>query len=131
MSESSVSNKQQGQSGLIQAALLGLCPHCGARSLFEAPAQIAGQCGSCKEPLAELERGGRLAGLLTILVAALLIVCALAFDEWVRPPIWLHAVLWVPLTIGAVLGALRVFKTASVYREFEKRRVAGAQRKPR
>lgn len=63
-----------------------------------------------------LERGARLAGLITILIAALLITAALALEEFVRPPILVHVLIWVPLTFGFVLGTLRLFKTASVYR---------------
>ena len=66
--------------------------------------------------MAGLERGGRLAGLLTIVIAGLLITAALALEEFVRPPIFVHVLIWVPLTFGCVLGTLRLFKTASVYR---------------
>ncbi len=118
MSRSTAPENREGQPGLFQAALFGLCPSCGARTLFEAPAQIAGECASCRQPLAPLERGGRLAGLLTILVAALLITAAFAIDGWLRPPLWVHVLLWAPLTIGSVLMVLRLFKTASVYRRF-------------
>jgi len=72
--------------------------------------------------LASLERGGRLAGLLTILISALLITAALALDEFVRPPLWVHVILWAPLTVGAVLMSLRLFKTISVYRQHEAKR---------
>ncbi|MDJ0977062.1 MAG: DUF983 domain-containing protein [Erythrobacter sp.] len=125
MSGSASPKNTKGQPGLIQAALFGMCPRCGARTLFEAPAQVAGTCRACAQPLAELERGGRLAGLLTLLIAALLITAAIALDEYARPPIWVHVILWAPLTVGAVLGALRLFKTASVYRRYE-----AAQAKP-
>lgn len=113
---------QKGQPGIVQAALFGLCPACGAPTLFEAPARVAGECAACGQPLAGLERGGRLSGLLTILIAALLITAAYALDEWVRPPLWVHVILWTPLTIGAVLGGLRLFKAASVYRQYEAKR---------
>ena len=108
----------QGQPGLIQAALFGLCPHCGARTLFDKPAQVAERCRACGNDLAQMERGGRLAGLLTIIIAGLLITVALALEEFVRPPILVHVILWVPLTFGCVLGGLRLFKTASVYRTY-------------
>ncbi|MEO1048625.1 MAG: DUF983 domain-containing protein [Pseudomonadota bacterium] len=113
-----VPDPSKGQSGLLQAALFGLCPNCGAPTLFEAPARVAGQCPACGQELAALERGGRLAGLLTIAVAALLITAAIAVEELLRPPLWLQVIVWAPLTVAAVLGGLRLLKTASVYREF-------------
>ncbi|MEO1648812.1 MAG: DUF983 domain-containing protein [Pseudomonadota bacterium] len=113
-----VPDPSKGQSGLLQAALFGLCPNCGAPTLFEAPARVAGQCPACGQELAALERGGRLAGLLTIAVAALLITAAITVEELLRPPLWLQVIVWAPLTVAAVLGGLRLFKTASVYQEF-------------
>ncbi|MEM9085218.1 MAG: DUF983 domain-containing protein [Pseudomonadota bacterium] len=113
-----VPDPSKGQSGLLQAALFGLCPNCGAPTLFEAPARVAGQCPACGQELAALERGGRLAGLLTIVIAALLITVAMAVEEFLRPPLWFQVVVWAPLTVASVLAALRLFKTASVYRHF-------------
>ena len=108
----------KGQPGLFQAALFRMCPQCASPTLFKAPAKVADTCRVCGQELAGLERGQRLAGLLTIMVAALLITGALALDTFVRPPLWLHGVIWLPVTIGSVLGVLRLFKTASIYRAY-------------
>ena len=109
----------KGQPGIVSAALSGLCPRCGAKTLFEGPARFAFQCDNCGLKLAELERGGRLAGLVTILVAAVLISIALAIEINFRPPLWLQAAVWAPMTVGVVIGVLRLFKTALLYRQYE------------
>lgn len=111
---------EKGQPGLGRAALFGLCPRCGARTLFEAPARIALTCEACGLDLGALERGGRLAGLLTMVLAALLIVAALGVDALLRPPLWLSALVWAPLTVGGVIFALRFYRTALLYREYGK-----------
>ncbi|MEL6486611.1 MAG: DUF983 domain-containing protein [Pseudomonadota bacterium] len=85
---------------------------------------IAGACRACGQPLAELERGGRLVGLITIGVGGLLVLAALSLDAVLRPPLWVHVVLWAPLTVGSVLGALRLYKVVGLYSEYEKRRLA-------
>ena len=118
MSGSPASDTQKGQPGLFQAALFGMCPHCGERTLFAAPSMVADGCRVCGGELASLERWGRLAGILTILLTAVIIGAAIALDEAVRPPIWIHLLLWVPITIGGVLMALRLLKTAGVYRSY-------------
>lgn len=112
--------KTKGQPGIISAALSGLCPRCGAKTLFEGPARIAFQCGQCGLKLAELERGGRLAGVVTIIVAVVLILIALGIESVYRPPLWLQAVVWAPVTIGTVIGVLRLFKTALLYANYER-----------
>ncbi|MEL6529068.1 MAG: DUF983 domain-containing protein [Pseudomonadota bacterium] len=109
----------KGQSGLFQAALSGLCPRCGTASLFEAPARIALSCNKCGLSLSQLERGGRLAGLVTILVAAIFIGAAMAVDIYLAPPFWLQVAIWAPMTMVMVIGTLRFYKTALLYRQYE------------
>lgn len=110
----------KGQSGLVRAALLGLCPHCGERTLFEAPARIALTCSHCELDLGALERGGRFAGVLTALIAILLILAAYAVEATFRPPLLLQAAFWAPVTIAVVIGALRLFKTTLLYASYER-----------
>ncbi len=111
--------EQKGQPGLLSAALSGLCPRCGARTLFDAPAQLADECAGCGLDFIALERGGRFVGVLTMLLALGLMLAALGVDEWLRPPLWLSLVVWLPVTVGGVIGALRFYKTMWVYHQYE------------
>ena len=109
----------RGQSGIIRAALLGLCPRCGDKTLFEAPARIALTCSSCALNLGSLERGARLAGVVTALFAIVLMMIAIGVETAFRPPLWLQAAFWAPVTVFGVIGMLRLFKTALLYANFE------------
>ncbi len=132
MSGSPAPYTMKGQLGLYRAALFGSCPKCGARTLFEAPAMVADQCGECGLKLGELEPTGRAVPLLlTVWVIAILICAAMFLELEVRPPMWVHVVVWAPLTIGLELFALRVYKTRGVYIAYEKRRTAYVQSEPR
>jgi len=121
MSSGESPDETKGQSGITRAALLGLCPRCGERTLFEAPARIALTCSSCDLNLGELERGGRLAGVVTALLAIVLMVIAIGVETAFRPPLWLQAAFWAPVTVFGVIGMLRLFKTALLYANFEER----------
>ena len=111
----------KGQSGIFRAALLGLCPRCGERTLFEAPARVALTCSHCGLDLGALERGGRFAGMFTAMIAIILIMIAYAIEATWRPPLWLQAAFWAPVTIGAVIYGLRLFKTALLYASYERK----------
>jgi uncharacterized protein (DUF983 family) len=113
--------EQKGQPGLVSAALSGLCPRCGARTLFAAPAGLADACSVCGLDLLGLERGGRFVGVVTMLVALVLIMAALGVDEWLRPPLWASFLFWGPVTVGSVIFALRFYKTMWVYHQYEER----------
>ena len=110
----------KGQSGILRAALLGLCPHCGERTLFEAPARVALKCSHCELDLGALERGGRFGGVLTAFVAIVLMMLAYGLDAALRPPLWLQAAIWAPVTVFGVIGALRLLKTTLLYASYEK-----------
>jgi uncharacterized protein (DUF983 family) len=111
--------QNKGQPGLVSAALSGLCPRCGARTLFSEPAGLAEECSNCGLDFLALERGGRFVGVLTMLLALVLIMAALATDEWLRPPLWVTFLFWGPVTVASVVFALRFWKTMWVYHQFE------------
>lgn len=113
--------ENKGQPGLVSAALSGLCPRCGARTLFAEPAGLADECAHCGLDFANLQRGGRFVGLLTALLALVLILAALGVDEWLRPPLWASFLFWAPVTVGSVVFALRFYKTMWVYHQYEER----------
>jgi uncharacterized protein (DUF983 family) len=104
---------------LVSAALSGLCPRCGAKTLFAAPAALADECANCGLDILGLERGGRLVGVMTMLLALMLILAALGIDEWLRPPLWLQLAVWAPVTVGGVIFALRFYKTMWVHHQYQ------------
>jgi uncharacterized protein (DUF983 family) len=112
-------SQQKGQPGLVSAALSGLCPRCGAKTLFAAPAGLADECAACGLEISALERGGRFVGVVTMLLALVLILAALGVDEWLRPPLWASLLFWGPVTVGAVIFGLRFYKTMWVYHQYE------------
>ena len=111
----------KGQPGLVSAALSGLCPRCGAKTLFAAPAALADECAECGLDFRKLERGGRFVGVVTMLLALVLILAALGVDEWLRPPLWVSFLFWGPVTVGSVIFGLRFYKTMWVYHQYEER----------
>lgn len=112
--------EHEGQPGLVSAALHGLCPRCGAASLFAAPAAVADTCRSCGLAFRPLERGSRWAGVFTLLLALVLTILALTVDWLLAPPLWLQLAFWAPVTVGGVIFALRLFKTVLLYAAYER-----------
>ena len=112
-----VSTQSKGQPGLVPAALFGLCPECGAKTLFEGPAQFAERCEQCGLDYSAFNVGDGPAALLTMFIGALIITAAITLEIAVRPPFWVHAILWVPLTGIMVLACLRFAKGALLIAE--------------
>jgi uncharacterized protein (DUF983 family) len=89
--------------------------------LFAGTAQLADECAKCGLDILSLERGGRFVGVVTMLLALVLILAALGVDEWLRPPLWASFLFWAPVTVGSVIFALRFYKTMWVYHQYEER----------
>ena len=108
---------EKGQPGLVRAALFGLCPDCGAKTLFEGPISFAEDCPECGLDYASFNVGDGPAALLTMVIGALIITAAVNLDIALRPPFWVHVLIWVPLTVILVFLSLRVAKGALLIAE--------------
>ncbi len=100
----------KGQPELIPAALFGLCPECGQKTLFAGLTRFADSCSACGQDYSDYNVGDGPAAFLTLIVGGLMLALAMIVELNIRPPIWVHFLLWFPLTIGAVIGSLRISK---------------------
>ncbi len=110
------SQASKGQPGITQAALFGLCPACGARTLWQAPAAFAAHCRACGQDFESAEPKGRLLFLVVLPLTVLLVLAALKLDDWLRPAWWVHVALWSVLVPLTMIGALRWTKAAALVR---------------
>lgn len=111
----------KGQSGVASAALFGLCPHCGARTLFAGVAHFAARCRDCALDFTQFNVGDGPAAFLTLIIGALITGLALWLQASLHPPFWVHVLLWVPLTAGAVVWGLRAGKAALLAAEYQRK----------
>lgn len=109
---------EKGQPGIPEAALFGLCPRCGAKTLFDGPVQFAQRCRACGLDYSGFNVGDGPAAFLTLIIGGLIVGLALWLEVAVHPPFWVHALLWIPLTVMAVLGGLRVSKGVLLVSEY-------------
>jgi uncharacterized protein (DUF983 family) len=91
-------------------AIKGLCPRCGARTLFVGPVKFADRCGACGLDYTSFNVGDGPAAFLTFLLGGLLVGLSLTLELTIEPPFWLLALLLVPLGVVAVMGSLRIAK---------------------
>lgn len=112
---------KEGQPSISEAALFGLCPQCGAKTLFDGVAQFAPRCRACGLDLSRFNVGDGPAAFLTLIIGGLIVGLALWLEIAVTPPLWVHALLWIPLTFALVLYGLRVAKAALLASEYRNR----------
>jgi len=104
-----------------QAALRGLCPRCGNRTLFAGLATFAPQCRACGLDYARFNVGDGPAAFLIFIVGGIVVALAIALELSAAPPWWVHALLWVPLTAILTVGLLRIAKGLLLALEYKHR----------
>ena len=105
---------------LAAAASEGLCPRCGARTLFSGIASFAPSCRSCGLNFSSYNVGDGPAAFLILIVGAIVAVGAILFDLLVVPPWWAHLI-WLPIGAGLTIWGLRIGKAALLYQEHKHR----------
>lgn len=90
------------------------CPACGTGHLYRAYLKVADSCPACGEHLFH-HRADDAPPYLTILVMGHLILAAVVgIDLAYQWPLWLHALVWLPVTIVACLAFLPTAKGALI-----------------
>ena len=102
------------------AALKGLCPKCGARTLFAGPVAFAPTCLACGLDFAAFNVGDGAAAFLILIVGAILVIGAITLELSQSPPYWVHAI-WIPIGVALTVGGLRIAKALLIFQEYANR----------
>jgi uncharacterized protein (DUF983 family) len=90
------------------------CPACGEGKLFRAYLKVADACPACGEDLHHHRADDMPAYIVITLVGHIVIGAMLWTEIHYSPPLWLHSVVWLPLTLILALGLLPSVKGAIV-----------------
>jgi len=102
----------------FEVGLSGLCPRCGAKTLFAGIASFAPACRACGLSFASFNVGDGPAAFLTLGVGAIVTALAITLELAASPPFWVHLILWIPITAIAVIGCLRIAKGMLIALEY-------------
>ena len=105
---------------LAAAAFEGLCPNCGARTLFAGLARFASRCKTCSLDFEAYNVGDGPAAFLILIVGAIVAVAAILLDQMAGPPWWVH-IIWLPVGAALTIYGLRIGKAALIFQEHKHR----------
>jgi len=103
---------------VVQAGLKGLCPRCGEPTLFAGMLRFADKCSACGLDISSFNVGDGPAAFLTLILGTLVVIMAIALELTLSPPLWLHMLIWIPVTLAGTIGTLRLTKGALLAAEF-------------
>jgi uncharacterized protein (DUF983 family) len=107
----SISNGGMLNADLLRQTLFARCPCCGKGKLFAGWLQIAPRCTHCGLDYAMFDAGDGPAVFVILIVGAIVCGAALTVEFTYAPPIWVHAMLWIPAITLLSLALLRLAKS--------------------
>ncbi|MEQ8267208.1 MAG: DUF983 domain-containing protein [Parvibaculum sp.] len=109
----------------LEVGLRGCCPRCGKGKLYEGFLTLAPGCKECGLDYGFADAGDGPA-VFIMMIAGFIIVGLVLWVEFTwSPPYWVHAVLWIPLTLALTIGLLRPLKGWLVAQQFRHRAEEG------
>src|SRR5687768_4933208 len=98
----------------LRRGLTGRCPHCGKGRLFRAFLKVADQCDVCGEELHHQRADDFPAYLVIVIVGHLVVPLVLHVEMAYQPAYWIHAVIFLPLTLALALALIQPVKGAVI-----------------
>ena len=109
---------------IVRQALACCCPRCGKGALYKEgfmEMNLRDSCESCGLDYKRIDAADGPAVFLIFILGFLLVPAALLFEGAFHPPLWLHAILWGIVALGATLGALKPLKAYIIALQFKHR----------
>jgi uncharacterized protein (DUF983 family) len=113
---------------VAQSVLRGLackCPRCGKGKLFAGFLDLRPACGQCGLDYDFIDAGDGPAIFIIMIAGAIVVAAALIVEVKYQPPLWLHAVLWLPLILATTLLPLRSMKALLIALQFHHKAAPG------
>lgn len=114
----------------IAAGLKGRCPRCGEGRLFSGMLTVGKRCGVCGLDYSFADAGDGPAVFVILIIGFVVVGLALWLEVNFGPPLWLHLVLWIPLTVVLSLAALRLTKGVLITLQYRNKAAEGRLDKP-
>ncbi|PVB63224.1 DUF983 domain-containing protein [Labrenzia sp. 011] len=102
----------------VTAGLSGKCPRCGQGKLFDGFLSVKKSCAACGLDFSFADSGDGPAVFVIMIVGFIVVGLVLFVELSFQPPIWVHLVLWLPLTVILAGGVLRPLKGLMIALQF-------------
>ncbi len=101
--------------------MAGRCPRCGRGRLFAGFLQLVKRCETCGLAIGEQDVGDGPVAFVVLLVGGLVVAGIVVVEARIGWPLWLHFVVWLPLTVVLTLALMRPLKGWLVGAQFKHR----------
>ncbi|MBX9452284.1 MAG: DUF983 domain-containing protein [Mesorhizobium sp.] len=109
----------------VKAGLSGRCPRCGEGRLFRGFLSVSDRCGNCGLDYSFADAGDGPAVFVILIIGFVVVGLALWMEVSLNPPLLLHFMLWIPLTLVLSLVALRLIKGLLIVLQYRNKAAEG------
>ena len=102
----------------LKTGLACRCPRCGKGALFKGYLTLRTECPECGLSYGFADPADCPAFFVMTAVGLVGMILLMAFDFIVHPPIWVHAVVTLPILVAMCMGCLRPFKAWLVAEQY-------------
>ncbi len=107
---------------VARAALTCRCPRCGKGPLFAGLLTIRPACTQCGLDFSHVDVGDAFAVPILMVMGAIVVGAAIWLDFRYTPPLWLHALIWPPVTVVLAVVMTRYLKSFFAVQQYHVRR---------
>jgi len=104
---------------VMQTGLAARCPRCGEGKLYQSLLRPVERCAMCGLDMSFAEEGDGPAVLVILLLGFVIAGLAIATHYLINPPIWVHVLLWLPVTLALSLISLRAMKGIMIAAQYK------------
>ena len=125
MTDETDTDRAQAPVNPLKAGLAGRCPRCGEDGLFNGFTAVGERCGKCQLDYSFADAGDGPMVFVILIVGFVVVGLALWMEVTHNPPLWLHFLLWIPLTLVLSLAALRMIKGLLIVLQYRNKAAEG------
>lgn len=103
----------------LTAGIRCRCPRCGKGKLFQNFLTVRPACSACGLDFSAWDSGDGPAVFVILILGFLVIGGALAVEVAFAPPMWVHLLLWIPLSVLGVALMLPWFKATLIALQYK------------
>lgn len=101
-----------------RVGLRSRCPICGVGPVFAGFLTVRSRCDHCDADLSVADPADGPAVFIMMILGFIVAFSALIVEVKYEPPYWVHAAIWLPLTLLGGLAMLRPFKATLIALQF-------------
>jgi len=98
----------------LRRGFAAACPACGARGLYHRYLKVNDRCPACRAELHHQRADDAPPYFTMFVVGHLVVPGSLLLERFAAPPLWLHMLIWLPLTVALSLVLLPRIKGALI-----------------